>query len=215
MSEPRRGNDGLSGYDVRARHERYRGPVFTVLTDEVRMPDGRYANRDYVVHVGAVGAVAVDDEDRIVLVHQYRHPIGYPLWELPAGLTDVEGEDLVDAARRELAEEADLAAGRWQLLADAHTSPGFTTEVIRLYLARDLTEIPEPDRHVRHGEEAELTVARVPLEEAGQMALRGEITNAACLIGVFGALRLRAQGWPQTRPLDVPLPRPRLAPVQG
>jgi 8-oxo-dGDP phosphatase len=202
-------------YEVKGRYERYRGPVFTVLTDEVRMPDGGYANRDYVLHVGAVGAVAVDDEDRIVLVHQYRHPIGHPLWELPAGLTDVEGEDLVDAARRELAEEVDLAAGYWQLLVDAHTSPGFTTEVIRLYLARDLTEIPASERYVRHGEEADLTVARVPLDEAGEMALRGEITNAACVIGVFAALRLRAQGWPKTRPLDVPLPRPRLAPVEG
>jgi 8-oxo-dGDP phosphatase len=202
-------------YDVRARYERYRGPVFTVLTDEVRMPEGGYANRDYVLHVGAVGAVAVDDEDRVVLVHQYRHPIGYPLWELPAGLTDVEGEDLVEAARRELAEEVDLAAGNWQLLVDVHTSPGFTTEVIRLYLARDLTEVPASDRYVRHGEEADLTVARVPLEEAAQMAYRGEITNAACVIGVFAALRLREQGWPQTRPLDTPLPRPRPAPVKS
>jgi ADP-ribose pyrophosphatase len=189
--------------------------VFTVLTDEVRMPEGGYANRDYVLHVGAVGAVAVDDEDRIVLVYQYRHPIGHPLWELPAGLTDVEGEDLVDAARRELAEEVDLAAGYWQLLVDVHTSPGFTTEVIRLYLARDLTEIPAAQRHVRHGEEADLTVARVPLDEAAEMAFRGEITNAACVIGVFAALRLREQGWPKTRPLDLPLPRPRLAPVEG
>src|SRR5436305_14776415 len=115
-------------YDVRARYERYRGPVFTVLTDEVRMPEGGYANRDYVLHVGAVGAVAVDDEDRVVLVHQYRHPIGYPLWELPAGLTDVEGEDLVEAARRELAEEVDRAAGNGQLLVAGPTSPACATE---------------------------------------------------------------------------------------
>jgi len=200
-------------YDVRARHERYRGPVFTVLTDEVRMPGGEYASRDYVVHVGAVGVVAVDEQDRVVLVHQYRHPIGYPLWELPAGLIDVEGEGLPDAAARELAEEADLRAARWQLLLDVHPSPGFSTEVIRLYLARDLSEVPHADRHERQHEEAELTVTRVPLDEAADMAFRGQITNAACLIGVLAAVRLRDQDWPETRPLDAPLPRPQLAPV--
>ena len=200
-------------YVVRARRERYRGPVFTVLTDEVRMPGGDYAGRDYVVHVGAVGVVAVDEQDRVVLVHQYRHPIGYPLWELPAGLIDVEGEGLPEAAARELAEEADLRADRWQLLVDVHPSPGFSTEVIRLYLARDLSEVPHADRHERQHEEAELTVARIPLEEAAAMAFRGEITNGACLIGVLAAVRLRDQGWPETRPLDAPLPRPEPAPV--
>jgi ADP-ribose pyrophosphatase len=184
-----------------------------VVTDEVRMPDGRYANRDYVLHVGAVGAVAVDEQDRVVLVRQYRHAVGGYLWELPAGLVDVAGENLVDAAARELAEEVDLAAARWQFLADAHTSPGFSNEVIRLFLARDLTEVPEPDRHERQGEEADLTVRRIPLDEAAAMAFQGEITNAACLIGVLAAVRLRDTGWPATRPLDVPLPRRELAPV--
>lgn len=200
-------------YEVRARQERYRGPVFRVLTDEVRMPGGTYANRDYVVHIGAVGVAAIDEDDNIVLVHQYRHPIGYRLWELPAGLVDVEGEELVDAAGRELAEEADLAAASWQVLLDLHTSPGFSNETIRLFLARDLSEVPEADRHQRHAEEAELTTARVPLDEAAEMIFRGEITNAACVVGVMSALRLRAQGWPATRPLDAALPRPRLAPV--
>jgi ADP-ribose pyrophosphatase len=200
-------------YTVKARHEQYKGPVFTVLTDEVQMPDGGYASRDYVVHIGAVGVVAIDERERIVLVHQYRHPIGYPLWELPAGLIDVEGEDLVEAAARELAEEADLLAGRWDLLVDVHTSPGFTTEVIRLYLARDLSEVPPAGRHQRHHEEAELTTARVPLDEAADMAFRGQITNAACLIGVLAAVRLRQQGWPELRPVDAPLARPELAPV--
>ena len=198
---------------VRARHERFRGPVFTVFTDEVRMPDGRYVNRDYVAHIGAVGVVALDDADRVVLVEQYRHPVGARLWELPAGLIDVAGENLVDAAARELAEEADLRAAHWQLLVDVHPTPGSSNEVIRLFLGRGLTPVPPRERHQRVGEEAELVIATVDLDEAVAMALRGQITNAACLVGVLAAARLRDQGWPEPRPLGTPLTRNPLVPV--
>jgi len=203
-----------STHRVRARHEQFRGPVFTVYTDEVLMPGGRYANRDYMAHIGAVGAVALDDDDRVVLVQQYRHPIGARLWELPAGLIDVAGENLVDAAARELAEEADLVAERWQLLVDVHPTPGSSNEVIRLFLARGLSPVPEGERHERVGEEAELVTVRVDLDEAVAMALRGEITNAACMVGVLATARLRDQGWPEPRPLGQPLPRNPLAPVE-
>ena len=203
-----------STHRVRARHEQFRGPVFTVYTDEVLMPGGRYANRDYMAHIGAVGAVALDDDDRVVLVQQYRHPIGARLWELPAGLIDVAGENLVDAAARELAEEADLAAEHWQLLVDVHPTPGSSNEVIRLFLARGLSPVPEGERHERVGEEAELVTVRVDLDEAVAMALRGEITNAACMVGVLATARLRDQGWPEPRPLGQPLPRNPLAPVE-
>jgi 8-oxo-dGDP phosphatase len=200
-------------YRVRARREQFKGPVFTVVTDEVQMPGGRYVDRDYVVHVGAVGVVALDERDRVVLVRQYRHPIGEDLWELPAGLIDVPGEELPAAAARELAEEADLAAAHWQLLLDVHTSPGCSTEVIRLFLARELTEVPHDERHEREHEEAGLVSRRVDLDEAVAMALRGEITNAACLVGLLATVRLRDAGWPALRPLDVPLPRPAPAEV--
>jgi ADP-ribose pyrophosphatase len=207
---------GGEEYPVRARHERFHGPMFDVVTDEVRMPGGRYAARDYMVHIGAVGVVALDDEDRVVLVRQYRHPIGERLWELPAGLIDVDGEPLADAAARELAEEADLVASRWQLLADVHTSPGCSNEVIRLFLARGLAPVPDGDRHERHDEEAGLTTTMVHLDQAVAMALDGEITNAACLVGLLAAAQLHAQGWPApARPIDAPLPRRPLAPVVG
>src|SRR5687768_11977462 len=104
------------------------------------MPDGSVAERDYMRHVGAVGVVALDAEDRVVLVRQYRHPLRREIWELPAGLIDVPGEPLVEAAARELAEEADLRAGRFDLLVDANPSPGCSDEVIRLFLARDLSD---------------------------------------------------------------------------
>ena len=196
-----------TNHRVRARHERFRGPVFTVYTDEVLMPDGHWANRDYMAHIGAVGVVALDDADRVVLVQQYRHPIGARLWELPAGLIDVAGENLVDAAARELGEEADLTASDWRLLLDVHPTPGSSNEIIRLFLARGLAPVPATQRHVRVGEEAELVTATIDLDEAVAMALRGEITNAACLVGLLAAARLRDQGWPQPRPLGTPLTR--------
>ncbi len=164
-------------------------------------------------HVGAVGVVALDDEDRIVLVYQYRHPVGMHLWELPAGLIDVPGEPLEHAAARELAEEVDLVAGSWQLITDIHTSPGCSNEMIRLFLARDLTPVPDRERHHREHEEAELTAHRVPLDEAVAMVLRGEISNAAAVVGVLAAARLRDQGWPATRPLDTPRPMAQDRPV--
>jgi len=201
-------------YEVKARHERFRGNVFTVLTDEVTMPGGGVAARDYVVHIGAVAVAAVDEADRIVLVRQYRHAVGRELWELPAGLVDVAGEELPAAAARELAEEADLTAAQWQVLLDMHTSPGFSNEVVRAYLARDLSEVPEADRHVRDQEEAGLVCRRVPLSEAVDLVLRGEISNGIAVAGVLAAARLRDRGWPPaTRPLDDPLPRLPLAPV--
>ncbi|MEN3304200.1 MAG: 8-oxo-dGDP phosphatase [Micromonosporaceae bacterium] len=194
-------------HPVLTSREQFAGRIFSVVTDEVEMPGGGHARRDYVRHVGAVGVLALDDADRVVLVQQYRHPVGARLWELPAGLVDVAGESLVAAAARELAEEADLVAGRWELLVDAYTSPGYSNEIIRLFLARDLTPVPDGQRHERQDEEADLVTRLVGLDEAVGMALRGEILNASCLIGVFAAAHLRAQGWPPLRPVDTPLPR--------
>jgi ADP-ribose pyrophosphatase len=194
-------------YAVRARTERFKGSMFRVVTDEVEMPGGRVAERDYMIHVGAVGVVALDDAGRVVLVRQYRHPVGRYLWELPAGLIDVEGEELDRAAVRELEEEADFTAGRIDLLVDAHTSPGCSNEVIRLFLARDLRPVPHDRRHERRDEEADLAVRLVDLDEALGWALRGEITNAACLVGLFAAAAARERGWSTLRPVDTPLPR--------
>ncbi|MBT8225980.1 MAG: NUDIX hydrolase [Dactylosporangium sp.] len=171
------------------------------------MPGGAAAARDYLLHPGAVGVVALDDADRVALVYQYRHPIGRRLWELPAGLIDVEGERLIDAAARELAEEVDLRAERWDLLTDVHVSPGCSTEMIRLYLARGLTPVPEEVRHHRVGEEADMGQRMVDLDEAVGMALSGAITNAACLVGVLATARSRASGWSTLRSVDEPFGR--------
>jgi ADP-ribose pyrophosphatase len=196
----------MTEFEVLSRVQQLHTNVFDIVTDEVSMPGGRTARRDYMVHIGAVGVVALDDGGRVVLIRQYRHPIGRMIWELPAGLIDVAGEPLDRAALRELAEEADLTAGRLDLLVDMHTSPGCSTELIRLFLARGLAPVPEPDRHERHYEEAGLEVHAIDLDEAVGMALRGEITNAACLVGVLATARARDLGWSTLRPVDSPLP---------
>ncbi|PTA43514.1 NUDIX domain-containing protein [Micromonospora sp. RP3T] len=194
-------------YEVTARRDVWSGRIFSVVSDDVTMPGGGTAARDYVRHVGAVAVVALDDAGQVVLIRQYRHPVGRHLWELPAGLMDVSGEDLAAAAARELAEEADLTAGRVDVLVDLHSSPGFSDEVVRVFLARDLADVPAAQRHDRRDEEADLQVVRVDLDEAVRMVLAGEITNAAGVAGLLAAARARETGFAELRRPEAPLPR--------
>ncbi|MGW4941942.1 NUDIX domain-containing protein [Actinoplanes sp. NPDC004185] len=191
-------------HETLSRTERYAGPIFTVYSDQVTMSGGGTAGRDVVVNKNAVVVVALDDVDRVVLIKQYRHAVGKRLWELPAGLCDVDGEDLVVTAARELAEEADLNAGRLDLLVDLHPSPGFSAEKVRIFLARELTPVPEDQRHERTDEEADIEIVWRDLDEAVAMVLRGEITNAAAVSGLLAAARAREDGWATLRPTDTP-----------
>jgi 8-oxo-dGDP phosphatase len=184
----------IEEYQVVEEKVQFRSPVFTVVTDQVRMPSGDVVARDYMKHVGAVAVVALDDQDRVVLVRQYRHPVRAHLWELPAGLIDVDGEALPDAATRELAEEADLRAGWLEPLVELHTTPGCSDERIRIYLARDLRPVPEEDRHQRRDEEAGMTVQWFRLDQAIRMIFAGEITNGPCVAGLLAADRLSRTG---------------------
>jgi ADP-ribose pyrophosphatase len=174
-------------YRVVSSTERFHGRIFDVVTDQVEMPGGQAAPRDYIKHVGAVGVVALDDENRVVLVHQYRHPVRAFLWELPAGLVDVAGEDPAATALRELSEETDLTAGRVEHLVDLHTTPGCSNEMIRIYLATELREVPHAERHARHSEEQEIEVRRLPLADAIKMIYQGEITNGPAVAGLLAA----------------------------
>jgi len=192
-------------HETLSRTERYAGPIFTVYSDQVTMSGGGTVKRDVVVNKNAVVVVALDDVDRVVLIEQYRHAVGERLWELPAGLRDVEGEEPARTAARELAEEADLRAARFDLLVDLHTSPGFSAETVRIFLARELTPVPEDERHERTDEEADIRIVWRDLDEAVAMVLRGEITNAAAVAGLLAAARARDDGWATLRPADTPV----------
>lgn len=191
-------------YAVTASQERFSGAVIKVVSDQVRMPGGAIAARDYVVHPGAVGIVALDHDNRVLLLRQYRHPVRQTLWELPAGLLDVSDEDPLAAARRELHEEGASQADRWDLLVDALSSPGGSDEHIRVYLARGLHSVADADRFQGIDEEAELEVHWVDLNEAVSWALSGRILNAMCSIGLLAAAAARDQNWASLRPADTP-----------
>lgn len=182
----------MTEYPVVASEQVFDGNVISVHVDTLRMPDGSTATREIVDHPGAVAIVALDADDRIVLVNQYRPALGRRLDELPAGLLDVDGEPPLTAARRELAEEAGLAAGQWQVLVDLNSSPGFSDEAIRIYLARDLHDTGEPDGFSAEHEEESMTVTRVPLAQAVRRVFAGEITNAAAVAGVLAVAQAKS-----------------------
>jgi 8-oxo-dGTP pyrophosphatase MutT (NUDIX family) len=191
-------------FRVLSSTERFSGHVVSMVSDEIALPGGASSVRDYIVHPGAVAVVALDTRGRVVLVHQYRHPVRADLWELPAGLLDVAGESALDTARRELWEEADLRAGRWDVLVDLLTTPGGSDEAIRVYLARELALAEPADRHVRTAEEAVMTIEHVDLDEAVGMAFDGRMENAACVAGVLAAARAAQDGFAGLRPADAP-----------
>jgi len=198
--------DVSASYDVTDSELVYRsGHVIDVRREAVRMPGGQTATRDVVQHPGAVGIIAVDD-DRVLLLRQYRHPVRQMLWEPPAGLLDEPGEDPLEAAKRELFEEAHARADRWNVLLDVFTSPGMSSEAVRLYLARDVRPADGP-RHAGEHEEADMPVEWVPLDEAVRLVGAGELHNPLTAMGVLGAVAARAANWSTLRPADAPWPQ--------
>jgi 8-oxo-dGDP phosphatase len=190
---------------LRSRHV-FSGHAFEVRVDEIRMPDGSVADRDIIAHLGAVGVLALDPDDNVTIVRQYRPAVREHLLELPAGLLDVAGEPALDTAKRELYEEAGLAAEDWQVLIDLHTSPGMSDESIRIYLARGLSTVPEADRFQAEHEESTMTVRTYPLDDLVAMALAGALTNGPAVAAVLAAHATRANGWTGLRPVTAPWP---------
>lgn len=170
----------------------YKGWVWDVRSDRVSYGEGEIV-REYVAHTGAVAILALDDDGRVLLIQQYRHPIRHRDWELPAGLLDVEGEEPLEAARRELAEEADLVAAHWEPLVSSWTTPGGNDEIIHIFLATGIS--PAPSAHDREDEEADIRVEWVPLADAVEAVFDGRMRNGILTIGVLAASqRLRDRG---------------------
>lgn len=191
----------------------FEGAIWDVRRDVVDLGQESVA-REYIEHPGAVVIVPARTRTRadgsetteVLLIRQYRQPIQTLEWELPAGLLDEEGESPVEAAARELAEEVDLRADTWHTLVDFRPSPGAMSEAIRIFLARDLSDVPEEDRHERQAEEAGMTRAWVDLDEAHAAILAGRLGNAGLVVGLMAAHGARQAHWSTLRPADAPWP---------
>ena len=197
--------DVAERWPVDASRELASGMLVRLRSDMVRMPDGQAVSRDVLEHPGAVGIVALDQQQRVLMIRQYRHPVGRLLWEIPAGLRDVDGEPLRETAERELLEEAGYRAQQWQVLTDSYTSPGISTERLRIFLARGLAMVPEAERsYVRVHEEAMLVITWVPLRQAVALVLAGELHNGVTATGILAAYAASEDGFGALRDPDAP-----------
>ena len=198
--------DQPSPHEVTASEVVWSGRIVDMIKDRVIVVEGQDpVVREYTRHPGAVAVVVLRGEsggEEILLERQYRHPVKAELWEIPAGLLDIPGEDPRLAAERELAEEADLVADRWDVLVDYFTSPGGSTEPLRIFLARELRDADEAFE--REDEEATMEYAWVSLDDALTMVLDGRLHNPSAVIGVLATHAARARGWAGLRPADAP-----------
>lgn len=183
------------------------GRVSDFVQDRITTPDGGSILRQYVTHPGAVAIIAWDEQDRIACVQQYRHPVQMALVEPPAGLLDGDHEVWLDAAVRELAEEALLAADQWRVLVDVFTTPGGCQESIRVYLATALRPAPRPDGFVVEGEEAHMDLGWVPRADLVEGILAGRLQSPSLVSGVLALETARLSGrLDRLRTPDAPWP---------
>jgi ADP-ribose pyrophosphatase len=186
---------------ISARNTVFSGRVWNV-EHETFDYNGSEISRDYVDHTGAVAVLVLDESDRLLAIRQYRHPIRMREWEIPAGLLDVAGESALLAAQRELAEEVDLAANTWHVLADYYTSPGGSNEIVRIFLARDVHTLEHS--YERTEEEADMELRWVELDVAVEAVLAGRVCNSIFQIAVLAAEAAKKRGWESLRPTDEP-----------
>lgn len=193
-------------WPVTASQTPFTGKKTSVRSDRVVMPDGSTATRDYQVHPGSVAVLALDDAGQVLVLKQYRHPVRHKLWELPAGLLDVPGENPLHAAQRELYEEAHVKAEDWRVLTDVYTTPGGCDEAVRIFLARGLSDA-DGERFQADAEEADMEVARVPLAELVRGALAGDLHNNCLVVGALAfTAALAGDGPDALRPPLAPWP---------
>lgn len=182
----------------------FQGKVWGVRRDAVQLGVAGEVVRDYITHPGAVAILALDEQERVLLVRQYRHPVRSFLFEPPAGLRDVPGEPLLELARRELHEETGYQARDWRTLVDVVLSPGASAERIRVFLARQVEPHPEGRPTDLHGEEVGMPVTWVPLAELVQKVLSGQLHSPSLVTGVLAAWAARTDGYASLRAADAP-----------
>ena len=193
-------------WEIRATQTPFVGNKTSVRTDDVVMPDGTVVPRDYQVHPGSVGVLALDDEGRVLVIRQYRHPVRQKLWEIPAGLLDVPGENPLHAAQRELYEEAHVKAEDWRVLTDVYTTPGGCDEAVRIFLARDLSAA-DGERFEAEHEEIDLEYDRVPVGDLVRGVLAGDLHNNCLVVGVLALVAAQnGEGLDALRPAEAPWP---------
>lgn len=197
--------DAVVDIPVISSEQQYEGHVWTIRTDTVDI-GGHVVSRDVVVHTGAVAVLALDESDSVYLLRQYRHPAGMALFEPPAGLLDVDGEPPLETAKREFAEEAGLIAESWHVLADFFNSPGGSTEILRIYLAQDVALRPGGRVHTGEAEEVDMPGAWVPLDEAVDLVLGGQLANPTAVVGILAAAAAKTRGWSSLRHAESPWP---------
>ena len=191
--------DAAESWPVVASEPLLKNWLITVRSDKVRLPDDHYAERTVVTHPGAVAILALDDAQRVLMIRQYRHPVGRLLWEIPAGLQDTDGESPLQTAQRELLEETGYRASRWHTLLDYFSSPGYTTERIRIFLARGVAQAAD-NGYVREHEEKYIVADWVPLTETVRLALAGKLHNGPAIAGVLAGYAASSEGFSGLRP---------------
>lgn len=161
------------------------GAVSDYRESEVTTTDGCVMVRQWLRNPASVAIIALDEHDRVAVVNQYRHPVQMRLVEPPAGLLDVPGESPLEAARRELAEEAGLGAEDWKILADLYPTPGSSSEQLRIFLARELHTAPRPAGFVLSDEEADMGLTWASVAELKFGVLSGQISNIGLTTGIL------------------------------
>lgn len=197
--------DEAADLPIKGTTEVFSGAIWDVRSDVVEISD-QTVTRDLVVHPGAVGVIALDDDDRVLLLRQYRHPVGAYLFEPPAGILDDPQESPVRAAQRELLEEAGLLARNWYVLVDFTNSPGGSSETFRCFLARGLRPAPGGRQLTGEAEEMDMPAVWVPLAEARDLVFAGALQNPTTVIGVLAAWSARVHGWDTLKPAESPWP---------
>lgn len=181
-------------WPVRRTVRPYSTSYLTLDVDTIEAPDGTTHDRAIATPNDAIGVLAIDADDRVLLVQQYRHSVGRKLLEVPAGVMDVAGETPLETAQRELAEEADLTAQTWDVLTEAVVTPGYSTEGWTLFRATGLAAIADAERTVRHAEEADMQAWWVEFDEAIAAVRDGRISDVQTSLALLHEAARRSDG---------------------